>query len=422
MIKKFFMSSEYSMKQTYIWTVLAGIIYAGSSFIMQMTTSKYIGVGQAGILSLALAVGNQLVTIGFYNIRTFQVSDVTEKYKFSDYCMLRVITVSAMLIAGVFWITLGNYNVVKMAAIMAAVIFRAVEAISDVLEGRYQQKGRYDISCKGVVIKTLTYLGVFLATLFITGSVFWGLTALATVYLVMILYLDSQIIGEFGGISFKTSWKTQGALLIEGFPLFVNAFLNAYIINAPKYALEKYYSSEVLGIFTVLYMMAFVVNMFASFVLKPIISVLAEKYVKQDISGFLKLILRQMLVIAAATTICIIGAYLVGVPVLSFLFGVDLAEYKGALCLILVSGGFTAMYQLYQYGIIIMRHQYSTFICCGLTVVLTYIITPYLTRKYEIMGATVSYTVSIGFMSLMFILFFVFYLVKDRKKREEKYE
>ena len=174
MIKKFFMSSEYSMKQTYIWTVLAGIIYAGSSFIMQMTTSKYIGVGQAGILSLALAVGNQLVTIGFYNIRTFQVSDVTEKYKFSDYCMLRVITVSAMLIAGVFWITLGNYNVVKMAAIMAAVIFRAVEAISDVLEGRYQQKGRYDISCKGDVIKPLTYLGVLLVTLFITGSVCRG--------------------------------------------------------------------------------------------------------------------------------------------------------------------------------------------------------------------------------------------------------
>ena len=392
MIKKFFMSPQHGMKQTYIWTVLAGVIYAGSSFIMQMTTSKCISVAQAGILSLALAVGNQLVTIGFYNIRTFQVSDVLEKYKFSDYCMLRVITVSAMLIAGIVWIIFGGYSTVKMAAIMAAVVFRAVEALSDVLEGRYQQKGRYDISCKGVVIKDLAYLAAFLITLFITKSVFWGLCILAVVYLFMILVIDSQIIGEFGGISFKTSWKKQGALLIEGFPLFVNAFLNAYIINAPKYALEEYYTSEVLGIFTVLYMMAFVVNMFASFVLKPIISVLAEKYVKNDISGFLSL------------------------------FGVDLAEYKGALCLILVSGGFTAMYQLYQYGIIIMRHQYSTFICCGLTVALTYVITPYLTRKYEIMGATISYTLSIGFMSILFISFFVFYLVKDRKKREEKYE
>lgn len=422
MIKKFFMSPQHGMKQTYIWTVLAGVIYAGSSFIMQMTTSKCISVAQAGILSLALAVGNQLVTIGFYNIRTFQVSDVLEKYKFSDYCMLRVITVSAMLIAGIVWTIFGGYSTVKMAAIMAAVVFRAVEAVSDVLEGRYQQKGRYDISCKGVVIKDLAYLAAFLITLFITKSVFWGLCILAVVYLFMILVIDSQIIGEFGGISFKTSWKKQGALLIEGFPLFVNAFLNAYIINAPKYALEEYYTSEVLGIFTVLYMMAFVVNMFASFVLKPIISVLAEKYVKNDISGFLRLIFRQMLVIAAATAVCILGAYIAGVPVLSFLFGVDLAEYKGALCLILVSGGFTAMYQLYQYGIIIMRHQYSTFICCGLTVALTYVITPYLTRKYEIMGATISYTLSIGFMSILFISFFVFYLVKDRKKREEKYE
>ena len=389
---------------------------------MQMTTSKCISVAQAGILSLALAVGNQLVTVGFYNIRTFQVSDVTEKYKFSDYCALRAITVSAMLVAGVLWAVLGGYSTAKMAAILAAVVFRAVEAVADVLEGRYQQKGRYDISCKSVVVKDLVYLAAFLITLFVTGSVFWGLSVLAMVYLLMVLVIDGQIVQEFGGISFKTSWRRQGTLLAEGFPLFVNAFLNAYIINAPKYALEKYYSSEVLGIFTVLYMMAFVVNMFASFVIKPIISVLAEKYVKGDISGFLKLIFRQMLVIAGATVICILGAYVAGVPVLSFLFGVDLTEYKGALCLILVSGGFTAMYQLYQYGIIIMRHQYSTFICCGLTVVLTYVITPYLTRNYASMGATVSYTVSIGFMSLLFIVFFVFYLVRDRKKCEGKYE
>lgn len=422
MIKKFFMPSQYSMKQTYVWTVLAGIIYAGSSFVMQMTTSKCISVAQAGILSLALAVGNQLVTIGFYNIRTFQVSDVMEKYKFSDYCALRAITVSAMVIAGVLWIMLGGYSPEKMAAIMAAVVFRAVEAVSDVLEGRYQQKGRYDISCKGVVIKDLTYLTAFLITLFLTQSVFWGLCILAIIYAIMIFVIDRQIIGEFGGLSLKTSLKKQGALLMEGFPLFVNAFLNAYIINAPKYALEKYYDSEILGMFTVLYMMAFVVNMFASFVLKPVISVLAERYVKKDTSGFLKLIFRQMAVIGAVTAVCILGAYLTGIPVLSFLFGVDLTEYKGALCLILVSGGFTAIYQLFQYGIIIMRHQYSTFICCGLTVVLTYILTPYLTQKYGIIGATVSYTLSIGFMSALFILFFIFYLVKDRSKREEKYE
>lgn len=420
MIEKFFMPSNHNMKKTYIWTVLAGSVYAGSSFLMSMFTSKYIGVAQAGILALALTIGNQLVTIGLYNIRTFQVSDVTEKYTFSDYCVLRVLTVSAMLLVGVIWVLKDSHQGVKLAAIGFAILFRAIEAVSDLLEGRYQQKGRYDVACKGVFVKVLSYLAAFLVTLFLTKNIAAALGALAVTYLIMLCVIDSRLIGRFGGISFQTTWMRQKGLLLEGLPLFVNAFLNAYIINASKYALDKYYDSETLGIFNVLYMMAFVVNMFASFVLKPIISVLAEKYVKRDISDFVKLVLRQVAVILTVTLVCIGGAWLLGVPVLGFLFGVDLTHYKGALCVVLISGGFTALYQLLQYGIIIMRHQYSTFVCCGLTVVLTYVLTPILTKRYAVMGASASYTISIGFMSAMFLGFFVYHLQRDKKKIEDR--
>lgn len=423
MIRNFFMPADCNMKQTYIWTVLAGTFYAGSSFLMQMVTSKFIGIYQAGVLSLALAVANQLVTVGLYNIRTFQVSDVTEKYKFCDYFVLRILTVTAMLVSGFVWIGVGGYDGVKGFTIIMAVTFKAVEAFSDLLEGRYQQKGRYDTSCKSVFVKVLLYLIAFLAVLFITKSVSWGLTALALVYFLSMLFIDGKIVGYFGDVSLHSTWRRQSGLIIEAFPLFVNSFISTYIINAPKYSLEKYYDSEILGIFTVLYMMAFVVNMFASFILKPIISILAERYVKEDIKGFVRPIIRQTLIISIVTLICIMGAYLLGVPVLGLLFGVDLSSYKGALCLILVSGGFTAVYQLFQYGIIIMRHQYSAFICCGLTAIVTYFITPYLTRRYSIMGATVSYTLSMGFMSVLFIAFFIFYIAAHKKKKQEgKYE
>lgn len=131
----------------------------------------------------------------------------------------------------------------------------------------------------------------------------------------------------------------------------------------------------------------------------------------------MKLVLRQIVIILIVTAVCIGGAWLLGVPVLGFLFGVDLGEYKGALCVVLISGGFTALYQLLQYVIVIMRHQYSTFICCGLTVVLTYLITPVLTKRYAIMGASVSYAISIGFMSVMFLGFFVYHCRETKKKQ-----
>ena len=416
MITDFFMPEKHSMKQTYLWTVLASLIYAGSSFLMQMVTSKFIGVAQAGVLSLALTVGNQLVTIGFYNIRTFQVSDVTEKYKFSDYCMLRAVTVSAMLIAGILWLAKDSYTPEKVAAIGIVVVFRATEAFSDLLEGRYQQKGRYDVACRGVFTKDLLYLTAFLTVLFLTRNLTAALAALAVTYVGTVIVIDSQLIGSFGGISFHSSWIRQKRLILEGLPLFANSFLTAYIINASKYALEKYYDSEMMGIFSPLYMLTFVVNMFASFVLKPIISVMAEKYVKKDIRGFLKLVAKQFAVIGGVTAVCLTGAAILGIPVLNFLYGVDLSEYRTAMYLILISGGFTALYQLLQYGIVIMRHQYSSFICCLVTVLITYIMTPVLTKKYAIMGAALSYTISIGVLTLLFFGFFVYYLIKDKKK------
>lgn len=412
------MPAEHSMKQTYLWTIIGGLMYAGSSFLMSMVTSNYLGASAAGVLALALSIGSQLVTIGYFNIRAFQVSDVNEKYSFGDYCVLRTITVSVMFLIGIFWVVKDSYTGVKLAAVWLAILFRGEEAVSDLLEGRYQQKGRYDISCRGVFVKTVLYLAGFLLTLFVTKNLLAAMGVMVLVYLLSIWLIDRELIGEFGGISFKSSWSRQWRLLLDGMPLFINAFLNAYIINASKYAIDKYYDSETLGIFNAMYMMAFVVNMFSSFVLKPIVSVLAEKYAKKEISGFLRLIFRQAAIICALTVVCIAGAWILGIPVLTLLFGVDLSGHKASLCLIIISGGFTAFYQLFQYGIIIMRHQYSSFVCCGITAVVTYFVTPLLTRKYGVIGASAGYALSIGFMSVMFFVFFVYHLLKDKNKED----
>ena len=119
---------------------------------------KYIGAAAFGIFSIALPIGNQLVTIGYFNMRTFQVSDVLEKYSFGDYCASRLITTAAMAVVGVIWIAAGGYRGEKMAAIVLMIGFRMCESVSDLLEGRYQQKNRYDVSCRAVFVKTALYL------------------------------------------------------------------------------------------------------------------------------------------------------------------------------------------------------------------------------------------------------------------------
>lgn len=417
MINRIFMPpGGESMKKTYLWTVLAGLLYAGSSFLMSMAVSNILGAHQAGVFTIAMTIGNQLVTIGYYNMRTFQVSDVTEKYGFDDYAGFRAVTVTVMTAVGILWVFFGGYEKEKAAAVCLMTFFKICESVSDLLEGRYQQKGRYDVSCRGVFIKTLLYLLCFVLTLAVTGELIISLAAMGLIYGVSILVIDGVLIKSFGGMRIRFSFSVIRSLTINCMPLFINSFFMTYIVNASKYSMERYYSDDYLGIFNALYMMAFVVNLFSSFVLKPLIMPLSVKFSKRDFKGFTKVMKRQALIIAGITAVCILGAYILGIPVLTWLFGIDLSGHRSALCVILAGGAFTAIYQLLQYGIVIMRHQAGCLAGCVVTAALTFVFTPVLVRKSAIFGGAVSYFCSMALMSAVLLIFFLYYLKREREE------
>ena len=136
------------------------------------------------------------------------------------------------------------------------------------------------------------------------------------------------------------------------------------------------------------------------------------------------MIFNSFLVIGIVTLGCIIGASFLGIPVLNFLYGVDLSKYKAALYLILISGGFTALYQLLQ----IFKYYYETsiqYVCVLWNYSHHYIFYHSVSHK-EICNYGCSLpaiSISIGVMSVLFLVFFVYYLIRDKKKQsEEKHE
>lgn len=418
MIQAIFMPEKgNSLKKVYFWTVLAGMTYAGSSFLMSMVVSSFMGAAAAGVLAIAVSIGNQLVTVGYYNMRPFQVSDVREKYSFSQYAGFRLQTILLMLAVALVWVLAGGYRGEKMLAILFMAVFKVGESLSDLLEGRYQQKERYDVSCRGVFVKTVLYLLAFFLTLFLTKNLMGAIAAMAIVYLLSIWIIDRVLMPNFGGFSLEFSWKISRALMMECLPVFLNSFFMTYIANASKYAMDRYYENEYLGIFNALYMTAFVVNLFSGFILKPMITPLSLKYDQGDLHGFSEAVCRQGLIIAALTVLCIGGAWLLGLPVLGLLFGLDLTGYKTALCIIVAGGAFTAVYQLLQYVVVIMRHQNGCLLACISTAILTFIFTPVLVRKYGILGGAVGYFFSMAFMSALILIIWLYYMRKERRAK-----
>ena len=87
-----------SIKSDYIWNTLAGLLNAAEAVLMSMIVTRITGLSDAGVLTLAFAVGNLMMTIGKFGVRNFQVTDVAQKYKFKEYVCLRFATVIVMIV------------------------------------------------------------------------------------------------------------------------------------------------------------------------------------------------------------------------------------------------------------------------------------------------------------------------------------
>lgn len=412
----FIREREVPLRKTYFWTVLSGLTYSASTFFMLLVTTNLLGAYQGGIFSIAVTISQQLVTVGYFNVRTFQVSDVKGQFRFSDYFTARVLTTLLMFLAGLAWMITGGYSGEKLLAISLLILFRMGESVADVLEGLYQQKGRMDVVGRCVFWETLLSMAVFVCVMMITGNLLWSLAGLTFSYILLLAVIDGRVVTFFGKVELRWDWQKLRGIFMECLPLFVNSFILIYINNAAKYAIDAHQSEEALAVFNVIYMPAFVINLLAGFLLKPILNSLAVRYHTGDGKGFLDALRRQAACIGAITALCIGGAYVLGIPVLSFLYGLDLQEYRISLCILLLGGGFSALYQMFQNAIVIMRHQYACLAGCMVTAAVAIALIPRLVRMGGLEGACRGYLFLMILLSGIYLVMTVLYYRKNNQE------
>ena len=112
-----------------------------------------------------------------------------------------------------------------------------------------------------------------------------------------------------------------------------------------------------------------------------------------------------------------LGAYLLGIPVLNILVGCDLSSYRGLFVFLILAGGFNAVAYLLYYVLTIFRNGKSILAGYIVASVVAYFISPLMVRKMELWGAGLSYLISI---LVLLVLFIVFILTEELFVTREK--
>ncbi len=384
-------------RSAYIWNAINACMSAAESPIMLMVLSRTNGLKDGGIFSIAFAVAALLLFLGQYGFRKFQSSDVLEKYSFEEYYGSRFLSCIAMLIATLGYCIYGSvfrhYSATKFAVVFLMCALKGIQAFSDVLHGRMQQLGRLDVATKASCVRYIMEMLSFCLVRIVTHNLLLSCIVCVAVSFTVFMMTSYNAARDFCTLKPSFKWDRMKLMFIEGFPLFVSLFLNMYISNAPKYAIDAYLTEEMQAIYNMVFMPAFVIQLVAHFIFNPIITTYAEVWQEKNYTKFRRLVLRQCTVIMGLELLAVVVALTIAIPILSWFFGTDLSDYKTELLVVVIGGGMLAYSVFFNTVITIVRLHKTLLYSYVATALAALLLSKFFVINYGIMGAVAMYAV-----------------------------
>lgn len=419
-IERFLINDQNIERDSFLWNMIGSMLVAFQSVIMLMILTRVLGLVDAGVFTIAFANANLFLNIGKYGMRNFQVSDVKRQFSFADYKTSRIITVLAMLLVSVGYTLYtayeNTYSIEKTQIIIWMCLFKIVDAIEDVYHGYYQQENRLDIASKCLALRMLSTILVFSLGLIFFKNQLIALIISTILTAFLFLIFTKWTIGEFHSPSVKYNKKNVRLLLKLCFPLFAGAFLSFYIGNAPKYAIDATLSDDLQACYGFIAMPVFVIGLLNSFIFNPMLYKLTRLWNSGKVKKFVIQTILQSGIVFLITIICIGGAYLLGIPVLSWLYNTDLSPYKTELLILLLGGGFLGFSGLLSAFITIIRCQKWIMWGYLFIAILAFIFSNPIVKMYRMLGAAILYTALMGGLCVIFVFLFLCGILKYKSR------
>lgn len=410
------MKTTATQREKYFWNMMGSFANALSSMILAIIVNRIIGADMGGIFAFAFSNAQLMMTIGAFEVRPLQSTDVNEKYTFTQYFSLRIITCILMIGIDIGYILISGYTGIKAYVIFLVCVYKMVEGFTDVFSGMFQQHDRIDLVGKSLSLRILFSTIGFFLVLYITKDLIWASLSLGVISTALIFLYDLRVWKCFENVQIGIKFQGLISLVIECLPLFISAFIMMYINNAPKYAINNMYSDEIQNIYNILFMPAFVINLFSLFVFRPMLIDLTKEWNERNIKPFVKTIKNILLLIIVLTVFAMGAAYLLGIPILQIIYGVDISNYRTELVLIMITGGISALSTFMYYVITVMRIQKYLLVGYVSAFIIALILPGFLVKRYAIAGAVYSCAVSLIVLAIVFFIIIVANVIRAKRK------
>lgn len=144
-------------------------------------------------------------------------------------------------------------------------------------------------------------------------------------------------------------------------------------------------------------------GLMGQYIIQPVLTKLSL-YIKEKQYLPLKQIIRKLLIILVAIGIFVfVVAYFLEAPVLGLIYGLDLKPYFISMMIIIFGSFFYATSTILSTILIAMRTTFTQAITYGIISVIISFLSYFMVEKYQIMGASLTYAITMIIIALVFL-------------------
>lgn len=407
---------NFSKRANSLLYTIGMMVFSFSSVLLLLVVTRVLGKSEAGIFSIGWAICQQMLTIGLFGTRNVQVSDIDDTYRFSDFFSLKVISILMMLIGSLIYSFLLHLTIFEIKVSFLLSVLMSSEAFADVFAGYFQKNNKIGIVGLSYIIRVLMYDLLFIISLFVFHSVTLSISIAICISYLWLLVFDFTLIRRTENI-FCFDLGGLKRVIRSSIAICVSTFLTNYIVNIPKNSIALYLDNTMQTYYNILAMPSFIISLFASVIIVPMytdIAFLAYKDIKKFVKKIIKI---QGLLAILTATFFVLGEF-IGIPIINFLYGVNVDLYRLEFGILIVSGGFSSLATFYVYLITVFSKSKVLFWVYGLVSILSTICGNYFVQKFNLFGATLIYFGSIFSISLLLLIFMVSIIRKSNQGRK----
>ena len=392
-------------KRDFMWNTIGFAAWGMVFPILTIVVTQLAGVERDGMFSFAFVIANLLYILANYGVRTYQVSDIEEYHTFADYQVNRIATCIIMMIVGFIITKVLGYTGEMFVMCIGIFAYKAIDALGEVYEGRLQQVDKLYLGGISLTIRSVAAFILFSLLLVITNDLGVASIAMAIGAGASFLFLTFPLTMFETPRSQAPNLQSVQMLFRECFPVFLALFLYALIDNMPKFVMQGAglpYDNQLY--FNALYFPAMAVLIIVGMIYKPLLVKMANVWADESRRSRFDLIIIAMIVLIIAITV--VGILLmawIGIPIMSFLYGIDFEPYAQLAYIMLAAGGVTALIDFLYQVITILRRQQVVMGLYLITFGFSLLVLILMTTMMELEGAVVGYLIVMSILAILLV-------------------